>query len=73
MAAYVGCCTPSYALSFNPLRTMDAYMRQGNKYFTVCKQIVITSPPFTLQPWNQFHFIYYSLLYILLYWAKHDN
>ena len=23
--------------------------------------------------WNQFHFVYYSLLYILLYWAKHDN
>ena len=32
----------------NPLRTMVAYMRQGNKYFTVRKQIVITLPAFTL-------------------------
>ena len=34
--------------TFNPLRTMVAYMRQGNKYFTVHKQIIITSPAFTL-------------------------
>ena len=34
--------------NFNPLRTVVAYMRQGNKYFTVCKQIIITSPAFTL-------------------------
>ena len=31
----------------NPLRTVVAYMRQGNIYFTVRKQIV-TSPAFTL-------------------------
>ena len=52
---------------------MVAYMRQGNKYLTVRKQIIITSPAFTLQTWNQFHFVYYSLLCILLYWAKRDN
>ena len=32
----------------NPLRTVNAYIRQGNKYLTLCKQITITSPPFTL-------------------------
>ena len=32
----------------NPLRTMNAYMRQGNMYFTVRKQIIVTSPAFTL-------------------------
>ena len=32
----------------NPLRTVVAYMHQGNKYFTVRKQIIITSPTFTL-------------------------
>ena len=32
----------------NPLRTVVAYMHQGNKYFTVHKQIIITSPAFTL-------------------------
>ena len=31
-----------------PLRTVVAYMRQGNIYFTVCKQIIVTSPAFTL-------------------------
>ena len=56
-----------------PLRTVHSYMCQGNKYFTVHKQINITLPPFTLLTWNQFHFVYYSLLYTLLYWAKHDN
>ena len=33
---------------FNPLRTVVAYMHQGNKYFTVRKQIIITSPAFTI-------------------------
>ena len=33
---------------FNPLRTTVAHMRQRNKYFNVCKQIIITSPTFTL-------------------------
>ena len=37
------------------------------------KEIIITSPPFTLLTWNQFHFVYYSLLYIPLYWAKRNN
>ena len=32
----------------NPLRTVVAYMRQGNTYFTVRKQIILTSPAFTL-------------------------
>ena len=32
----------------NPLRPITAYMRHGNKYITVCKQIVITLPPCTL-------------------------
>ena len=32
----------------NLLRSMVAYMRQGNKYFTVRKQIIITLPAFTL-------------------------
>ena len=31
----------------NPLRTVAAYMRYGNN-ITVCKQIVVTSPLFTL-------------------------
>ena len=35
-------------LLINPLRTVVAYMRPGNKYFTVHKQIIITSPAFTL-------------------------
>ena len=43
----------------NPLRTVVAYMHQGNKYFTLCKQIIISSLPFTLLAWNQFHFVYY--------------
>ena len=34
--------------NINPLRTVDAYMRQGNIYFTVRKQIIVTSPAFTL-------------------------
>ena len=33
---------------FNPLRTVVIYMHQGNKYLTVHKQIIITSPTFTL-------------------------
>ena len=57
----------------NPLRTVVAYMYQGNKYFTVRKQIVVTSPALTLYTWNQVHFVYYSLLYILLYLAERDN
>ena len=32
----------------NPLRTVVAYMRQGDKYFTVLEQIFITSLAFTL-------------------------
>ena len=32
----------------NPLKTMIACMRQGNKYVIVCKQIMLTLPPFTL-------------------------
>ena len=32
----------------NPLRIVVAYMHQGNKYFTVRKQIVITLLTFTL-------------------------
>ena len=32
----------------NPLRTVVAYMRQGNIYFTVRKQIILTSRAFTL-------------------------
>ena len=32
----------------NPLRTVDAYMRQENIYFTVREQIIVTSPAFTL-------------------------
>ena len=32
----------------NPLRTVVTYMHQENKYFIVCKQIIITSPAFTL-------------------------
>ena len=47
---------PSYLISelanspqlVNPLRTVVTYMRQGNIYFTMCKQIIITSPAFTL-------------------------
>ena len=35
-------------LGLNHLRTVVAYMRQGNKYLTVRKQIIITSPAFTL-------------------------
>ena len=35
-------------LLVNPLRAVNAYMHQGIKYFTVHKQIIITSPPFTL-------------------------
>ena len=35
-------------LLINPLRTMLAYMHQGNKYFNVRKQVIITSPAFTL-------------------------
>ena len=34
--------------NFNPLRTVITYMHQANKYFTVHKQIIIISPPFTL-------------------------
>ena len=34
--------------SVNPLRTVVAYMRHRNKYFTVRKQIIITLPAFTL-------------------------
>ena len=34
--------------NFNPLRTVVTYMRQGIKYFTVRKQIIITLPAFTL-------------------------
>ena len=37
-----------YIHNINPLRTMVAYMRQENKYFTVCKQIIITLSAFTL-------------------------
>ena len=37
----------SYDRIINPLRTVVAYMRQGNKHFTVRKQIIITSPAFT--------------------------
>ena len=50
------------------LRTVVAYIRQGNKYFTLHKQI-ITLPPFTYKPEIN---SYYSLLYILLYWAECD-
>ena len=32
----------------NPLRTVVTYMRQGNIYFTMRKQIIVTSPAFTL-------------------------
>ena len=34
--------------SIKTLKTVVAYMCQGNKYFTVCKQIIIDLPPFTL-------------------------
>ena len=34
---------------YNPLRTVAAYMHHGNKNITVCKQVTITSPLFTLQ------------------------
>ena len=40
--------TVQYARNFNPLRTVVAYTHQGNKYFTVRKQITITLPAFTL-------------------------
>ena len=39
---------PVVILYVNPLRTVVTYMRQGNIYFTVRKQIIITLPPFTL-------------------------
>ena len=49
MVEEVVCFPPKKrAKKFNPVRTMVAYMRQGNKYFTVRKQIIITSPAFTL-------------------------
>ena len=32
----------------NPLRTVAAYMRHGNNNITVCKQIAVTPPLFTL-------------------------
>ena len=48
-------------------------MHEGNKYFTVRKQTIITSPPFTVQTWKQFYFVYYSLLYILLHWTECNN
>ena len=36
--------------ALNPfiLRTVDTYMHQGNIYFTMRKQIIVTSPAFTL-------------------------
>ena len=35
-------------ININPLRTVAAYMRHGNNNITICKQIAVTSPLFTL-------------------------
>ena len=55
----------------NSLRTVVTYMHQGNKYFIVRKNHnFATLHSINL---NQFHFIYYNILYILLHWARRNN
>ena len=45
----------------NLLRTVVTCMHQGNKYITVHKQIIITSPPFTCKPAVLFYSIWPSV------------
>ena len=64
----------NYKLHFNPLRIL---VHQGNKYFTIHKQSITTSPPSPYKPEisSILLTIVYCILivYILLYWAKREN
>ena len=47
---------------------MVTYMHKGNKYIIVCKQIIITSPPFTLKP--EISSILFIIVCLLLYRSR---